>query len=51
MSLQLQLLFLQEITDNKYFARSVEDIINELKTIKEEEVYIVDDNFLSMQID
>ncbi|HHT92590.1 MAG TPA: radical SAM protein [Clostridiaceae bacterium] len=38
--------FCREITDNKYFARSVEDIINELKTIKEEEVYIVDDNFL-----
>lgn len=38
--------FCREITDNKYFTRSIEDVVNELKTIKEEEVYIVDDNFL-----
>lgn len=38
--------FCKEITDGKYFARKVEDIMDELEEIKEEEVYIVDDDFL-----
>ena len=38
--------FCKEITDGKYFAREVEDIMDELEEIKEEEVYIVDDDFL-----
>ncbi len=38
--------FCKEITGGKYFSRDMEDVVNELKTIKEEEVYIVDDDFL-----
>lgn len=38
--------FCKEITDGKYFSRDMEDVINELKEIKEEEIYIVDDDFL-----
>lgn len=38
--------FCKEITDGKYFAREIEDIMDELEEIKEEEVYIVDDDFL-----
>lgn len=38
--------FCKEITDGKYFSRSMEDVVNELETIVEEEVYIVDDDFL-----
>lgn len=38
--------FCKEITDGKYFSRDMEDVINELETITEEEVYIVDDDFL-----
>lgn len=38
--------FCKEITDGKYYARNIEDVIDELETIKEEEVYIVDDDFL-----
>lgn len=38
--------FCKEITDGKYFRRKLEDIIEELKTIKDEEIYIVDDDFL-----
>lgn len=38
--------FCKEITDGKYFARDVDDIIGELQTIQEEEIYIVDDDFL-----
>ncbi len=41
-----QFCFCREITDGKYFARAVEDVINELEAIKEEEIYIVDDDFL-----
>lgn len=38
--------FCRNITDGKYFARELEDIIEELKDIEEEEIYIVDDDFL-----
>lgn len=38
--------FCKEITDGKYFTREIEDIMDELEKIKEEEVYIVDDDFL-----
>ena len=38
--------FCKEITDGKYFSRPMDDIIEELSSIKEEEVYIVDDDFL-----
>ena len=38
--------FCKEITDGKYFTREIDDIIEELASIKEEEVYIVDDDFL-----
>jgi len=38
--------FCRKITDGKYFYRALEDIIQELKSIPEEEVYIVDDDFL-----
>lgn len=38
--------FCKEITDGKYYARPVDDVIDELKTILEKEIYIVDDDFL-----
>ena len=38
--------FCKEITGGRYFSRDMEDIIGELETIKEEEIYIVDDDFL-----
>ena len=38
--------FCKEITDGKYFVRDIVDIIGELETIQEEEIYIVDDDFL-----
>lgn len=38
--------FCKEITDSRYFTRSMEDVVQELETIVEEEVYIVDDDFL-----
>jgi len=38
--------FCKEITGGKYFSRDMEDVIDELETIEEEEVYIVDDDFL-----
>lgn len=38
--------FCRQITDGNYFTRDLEDIIAELKTIKETEIYIVDDDFL-----
>jgi len=38
--------FCKEITDGKYFTRTMEDVIRELETIEEEEIYIVDDDFL-----
>lgn len=38
--------FCKEITKGKYFSRDMEDVIRELETIEEKEVYIVDDDFL-----
>lgn len=38
--------FCVEITDHTYFERELVPVINELKEIKEKNVFIVDDNFL-----
>ncbi len=38
--------FCRKITDDKYFFRELEDILDELRGIPEEEIYIVDDDFL-----
>lgn len=38
--------FCKEITDKKYFTRTIDDVIDELENIPEEEIYIVDDDFL-----
>lgn len=38
--------FCRQITDDKYFARDLDNIIEELKIIPETEIYIVDDDFL-----
>lgn len=43
---QCKFCFCRQITDGNYFYRSLENIIEELQTIKEKEVYIVDDDFL-----
>lgn len=43
---QCKFCFCRRITDDNYFSRDVEDIIDELITIPEKEIYIVDDNFL-----
>lgn len=38
--------FCRFITGDHYFARPLEEVIEELKTIREKEIYIVDDDFL-----
>ncbi len=38
--------YCKEITEGKYFARSIDSVIEELKEIPEPEIYIVDDDFL-----
>lgn len=38
--------FCRKVTDDKYYARPVEDIIAELKSIPQREIYFVDDDFL-----
>jgi radical SAM superfamily enzyme YgiQ (UPF0313 family) len=38
--------FCRQITDYRYYTRDLVEVIRELETIEEEEVYIVDDNFL-----
>ncbi len=38
--------FCRQVTDGNYFYRDLENIITELKSIKEKEIYIVDDDFL-----
>ena len=43
---QCSFCFCREITDGKYFVRDMDDVIKELQTIEEDEVYIVDDDFL-----
>lgn len=43
---QCKFCFCRQITDDKYFARDLNNIIDELKEIRETEIYIVDDDFL-----
>jgi hopanoid C-3 methylase len=43
---QCSFCFCRQITDGKYFTRDLLDIIEEIKSIKEREIYIVDDDFL-----
>lgn len=38
--------FCKEITNGNYYTRDIEDVFNELENIEEEEIYIVDDDFL-----
>ncbi len=38
--------FCKEITSGRYFARDIRAVVDELKTIPEREIYIVDDDFL-----
>lgn len=38
--------FCVQITRSKYFERDLEDVIQEIRTIREENIFIVDDNFL-----
>ena len=38
--------FCKEITGGKYYVRKLDEVIKELESIKEREVYIVDDDFL-----
>ncbi len=38
--------YCRKITGDKYFARPMEDVLDELSSIKEKEIYIVDDDFL-----
>ncbi len=43
---QCKFCFCRQITDNQYFVRTLDSIIAELQTVKEKEIYIVDDDFL-----
>ncbi len=43
---QCSFCFCREITNGTYFERDLNDVIEELKSIPEPEIYIVDDNFL-----
>lgn len=43
---QCKFCFCRHITDGKYFVRDLCDVIAELKEITEQEIYIVDDDFL-----
>lgn len=43
---QCRFCFCREITGGKYFYRDMQDILEELKSIPEKEIYIVDDDFL-----
>lgn len=38
--------FCKEVTGGKYFARDIGSVVEELKSIPEQEIYIVDDDFL-----
>lgn len=38
--------FCKEVTGRKYYAREVEEVIAEIESIPEKEIYIVDDDFL-----
>ena len=39
--------FCRQITGNQYFTRPLEEVLDELEQITEEEIYIVDDDFLA----
>jgi radical SAM superfamily enzyme YgiQ (UPF0313 family) len=39
--------FCRKITEEQYWQRDIDDVIRELEGIKEEEIYIVDDDFLA----
>ena len=39
--------FCREITQKRYFERPLEEVIDEIKTIGEKDIYIVDDDFLT----
>lgn len=43
---QCKFCFCRKVTDGKYFTRDLDNIVEELRTIKETEIYIVDDDFL-----
>lgn len=43
---QCSFCFCREITDGHYFTRALQDIIEEIREIPEDEIYIVDDDFL-----
>ncbi len=43
---QCKFCFCRQITEGNYFTRDLEDVISELKSIPEKEIYIVDDDFL-----
>ena len=43
---QCKFCFCRMITDGKYFTRDLADVVAEIKTIPEREIYIVDDDFL-----
>ena len=43
---QCKFCFCRQVMDDKYFARSLENIADELEQIRETEIYIVDDDFL-----
>jgi radical SAM superfamily enzyme YgiQ (UPF0313 family) len=39
--------FCRKITEEQYWQRDIEDVVKELESINEEEIYIVDDDFLA----
>lgn len=43
---QCKFCFCRQVTDGAYFTRTLENIVEELESIKEREIYIVDDDFL-----
>ena len=43
---QCNFCFCRHVTDGQYFERPIADVIDELRSISERDVYIVDDNFL-----
>lgn len=43
---QCKFCFCRQITDGAYYARTLENIVEELESIREREIYIVDDDFL-----
>ncbi len=43
---QCKFCFCRKITGDRYFARPLDDVIDELSAIREKEIYIVDDDFL-----